>query len=175
MTNKIGGIGKDWKPAHKEQKPWSKHWFWFVCKIEFEDYFGHVDSSGHKNSIHLQEKVYDDIDNLCEELCTEFSQMYINNKLIEIKDTTADNKEDSELFKMSLIRSNESFNKLNIKINEESSAEVKSDEDWEEINVIVDEISQDFTNRKENVQNTPMKIFEEEDEEEKVITMLISS
>lgn len=138
LTNKVGGIGKEWKAVHKEQKPCSKHRFCFLWKIEFEDYFGHIFSSSHKNSIHLQKKAYDEIDSLWDELFVEFTESYLTHKSVGIKETTADNKEDSELFKMSPLRSGESFNKLQEKINDESSQEVEEEvveDEWEEINV----------------------------------------
>ena len=90
LYNKIGGIGKDVEHEHPEQKPADKHWFWFLCKIEFNDYFDHVFSDSHRNSLWLQSKSYNEIDELCDQLFDNLKVDYQSFSWIPTRESTFD-------------------------------------------------------------------------------------
>ena len=134
-----------------------------MCKVEFEDYFSHVVSESHKNSIHLHQKSYDLIDDMFDELYVDFQEKYppfkcyknCNSSELDLsmiqKEPTMSIQEQQSTHSQ-LAKLGEPSNKI-----EEPSLEQEGEEDDEQINVIVEEISNDFTNRKVNEQNTPMK------------------
>lgn len=169
LTNKIGGMGKDCKAVHKEQKPCSKHSFCFLCKVEFEDYFGHIESENHKNSIHLHQRSYDVIDSMFDDLFVTFKQDYPSFSCYKSHDSPSKKPCESKLPLSTLSQPPTAIQDLNSELYSQlskgsdgpqgTSHSISSQgDDDQEINVIVEERSNDFTNRKYNERHTPLKL-----------------
>lgn len=53
---------------HVEPKPWDHHKFCGICKEAYEDYYNHIDSKQHKDSLKLQQYFLKQIDGEINEL-----------------------------------------------------------------------------------------------------------
>lgn len=185
MTNKVGGIGKDVKHKHKEPKPIARHNYCFLCKDEFREYFSHIQSDTHKNSVHLQSNCYSQIDQVCHELESKWDVQYpnlsnISNRTPSCKKSTVVDKYNSiinpEMDEYDLpvtpkkdeefVESfQEQLEKSEVPLcdSKEDSPEVKHIKSptykGEEVLLLFDEPNKDISNRIRKAKNTPNKFI----------------